>query len=124
MDKVRIVLKTAVKNFPIKEGGILRAVKAHLNGRGVRSAIVEIEIVGSKRMRSLNSKFMKKDYPTDVLSFPLEIIPSEVIHNIGTIFVCDDIIKKVSREKKISYEEEFFFLVRHGLDHLIGIHHK
>lgn len=125
MDSDKLLIEVASKvNCNLLEKAQIRAkAKEHLRKRGIKNASAQIQLVGKKRMRSLNKKFLSKDSPTDVLSFPLEPIPGEKIQNIGTIFVCNDIIKKQAKEKKISYKEEFIFLVCHGLDHLIGIHH-
>ncbi|OQA53204.1 MAG: Endoribonuclease YbeY [candidate division WS2 bacterium ADurb.Bin280] len=121
---LRIEIIVRVEETDLNLSNLSKRAKKHLLGRGVKKAFAEIEIIGKARMRSLNKKFMKKDYPTDVLSFPLEKIPGEDAQNIGTIFVCNDIIKKQSSERGISYNEELVFLVCHGLDHLIGIHHS
>jgi len=122
-DKLRIQISSKLNSNLFKKTQISASAKDHLKKRGVKSAYTQIQLVGKKRMRSLNKKFLSKDYPTDVLSFPLDPIPGEEIQNIGTIFVCNDIIKRQAKEKKISYNEELIFLVCHGLDHLIGIHH-
>lgn len=98
--------------------------REHLKKRGEADACFELEIIGTKRMRTLNNKFMGKDCPTDVLSFPLDKIPGEKNKLIGTIFVCSDIIKRQAKEKNASFVKEFMFIVRHGIDHLVGIHHK
>lgn len=119
-----LVIKISVKSFNLEPKEIEDGVKNHLNIRGAKNVSLELEIVGLKRITTLNERFMHRKGPTDVLSFPLSKIPGEDKGLVGTIFVCNDIIKSVANAKKIPYKEEFLFIVRHGIDHLIGIHHK
>lgn len=88
---------------------------------------IEVEIVNRPRMQMLNKKYMKKDCPTDVLSFPLPTIPGEESRGkkkIGTIVLCGDIIKQNAQLSGKTEREEFIFVLKHGIKHLLGIHHK
>jgi rRNA maturation RNase YbeY len=98
-------------------------VEDQLKKRGVVDASLEIEIVGKNRMTRLNKDYMDRKGPTDVLSFPLPKI-SELDNHIGTIFLCRDIIKINSTKNSVSFQNEFERNLRHGIDHLVGIHHK
>ena len=98
-------------------------VENQLKKRGITDASLEIEIVGKDRMTYLNKKYMGKKGPTDVLSFPLPKISASDNH-IGTIFLCRDIIKTNSTKDSVSFQNEFERNLRHGTDHLMGIHHK
>lgn len=118
------LIKVRVRDLGIDRRQIEKTAKEHLTKRGRREASFELEVVGRKRIHFLNKKFMGKDRPTDVLSFPLEQIPGEENDLIGTIFICNDIIRKEADKKNISFEKEFLFIVCHGIDHLVGIHHK
>lgn len=124
MPKNVCYIKVRVKFLEIAKEEIEKEAREHLNKRGKGESFFELEVVGLKKIRTLNRQFMKKDQPTDVLSFPLQEIPGENTKLIGTIFVCSDIIKEQAKEKNISFKEEFVFIVRHGIDHLVGIHHK
>lgn len=124
MHKSACLIKLRTKPLPVSEKEVELMAQDHLKERGESGSCFELEVIGAKRMRSLNSKFMRKNCPTDVLSFPLEKIPGEKSKLIGTVFVCSDIIKKQAEKKNTSFKEEFMFIVRHGIDHLLGIHHK
>lgn len=124
MQKSPCSIRIRIKEFELSPALIEKTARQHLEKRGRGGAFFELEIVGRKKIHSLNKEFMHKDRPTDVLSFPLEKIPGEKDNLIGTIFVCNDIIRKAAAEKNISFEKEFLFIVCHGIDHLVGIHHK
>lgn len=102
---------------------IINEIKKHLAFYGRENFCIDLEIVGLKKMSSLNHDYMGKIGPTDVLSFPLEAIPGEKKVFIGTIVICSDIIESVAKLNETNYADEFLFRVRHGIDHLLGIHH-
>jgi len=105
---------------------IVDAVIAQLDFRKSENSLVEVEVVGVKKMQSINKKFRNIDAPTDVLSFPAAEFPkiNDEPKMLGNIFLCSDIIKKNSREYGKTYQEEFGFMLKHGVDHLLGFHHR
>jgi len=118
----KIFLFVRVKKFELEEDEIVKRAQDWLGIRNHLNCQIEIEIVGRKRIQSLNKVFLNKDCPTDVLSFPLSPFPEKVKGQnlLGTIFICNDIIKNVN---KFKYKKDLISLVKHGIDHLLGIHH-
>lgn len=115
----------AVKSFSIDLGKVRRWADEGLKARGKTDVILEVEIVGAKRIRTLNKKFRNIDKSTDVLSFPLpknQQVPGQTI--LGTIFLYSGIINTNAIRLQKSFESEFEFILHHGIDHLCGIHHK
>ena len=80
-----------------------------------------ILLTNSKKIRSLNYKFKKKNKPTDVLSFPTQNIVKNNSY-IGDIAICFEIINK--RSKTSNFFLEFDKMWIHGYFHLIGYDHK
>lgn len=72
----------------------------------------------NKKIAHLNRLYLKKNGPTDVLSFPID-------HSLllGDIIVATDIAKKQAKQKKISLRDQSLFLIIHGLLHLLGYDH-
>jgi probable rRNA maturation factor len=104
---------------------IIECIQNHLKLRKKEGSVLEVDIVGKARMRTLNKKFMSHDYATDVLSFPVADFPRPSNYDfIGTVVLCNDIIHKQAKKLDKTFEDEFLFYLRHGIDHLIGIHHK
>ena len=88
---------------------------------------VALEIVSEKKIQLLNHKFLKKDFPTDVLSFPIyEKPPSNLKKTVllGDIFVCYEKIAQNAAGYGLSVEEEFIKMIKHSGLHLLGCHHK
>lgn len=102
---------------------LIAVAKEHLKFRKAKPGIVEVELINQAKMHEINKTFRDIDKATDVLSFPAADFPGkEKLY--GTIFLCCDIITLNAKDSGKSFEEEFGFILRHGIDHLLGIHHK
>ncbi len=76
---------------------------------------ISLVFVDSRKMKSLNLSWRKKNSCTDVLSFAG--ISDKIL---GEIFICSDYIKKISE----NYKEELARTFIHGILHLLGKDHK
>ncbi len=123
MSQVELKLKSGL---PLCKKVILEEARVWLNRRDLSKAVVEIEVISKKRIKSLNKKFLGRDLATDVLSFPVGRIPGENQDELllGTVFVCYDIIETQAKRAGVTTQAEVINLIRHGIDHLVGIHHK
>lgn len=75
-----------------------------------------LTFIGTKRMRTLNNVWRKKDYATDILSFPLD-------KKSGEIYICEKAANKKAKDFDRTPENYLKFLVIHGLVHLKGYDH-
>ena len=82
---------------------------------------VSIFLTNSEKMRQLNLRFRKKNKPTDVLSFPINILKKKVGY-LGDIAIGYEIVNK--RSKKSNFNYEFDKMWVHGYLHLLGYDHK
>ena len=80
---------------------------------------VNLIFVGSKRMRTLNKKYLKKDKPTNVLTFTYENIGSVV----GDIVLCPEIINQEAKEYGFSSNLRWAHMIVHSMLHLQGYDH-
>ena len=80
-----------------------------------------ILLTNNKKMKRLNFKFRKKNYHTDVLSFPLKFIEKKNLY-IGDIAISYEIINKRSKASNFFLELDKMWI--HGYFHLIGYDHK
>ncbi len=94
-------------------------------GRQYRLADPEVTLafVGDKAIRTLNRKFMKKDRPTDVLSFPLGEKGPDGKYYLGDIVIAVPVADRQAREKGHSLDRELRLLAIHGYLHLLGFDH-
>lgn len=93
------------------------AAMAVLEGEGVLAARLSLAIVDDATSHDLNRRFLEHDYPTDVLSFPLEEGPDLLE---GEIVVSADQAARVGADYGWSAEAELMLYVIHGVLHLTG----
>jgi len=84
---------------------------------------VSLAFVGERAIRTLNRKFMKKDRPTDVLSFPLGEKGPDGKFYLGDIVIAVPVAFRQAREKGHSLDRELRLLALHGFLHLLGYDH-
>ncbi len=63
-----------------------------------------------------NRTYRNKDYPTNILSFPLE-------KNEGEIYICLSVVRKEAKKFAMTYQEFLTLLLVHGMLHLKGYDH-
>ena len=81
-------------------------------------------LVGNREIRELNAKFRKKDYPTDVLSFPAgDELPAGV-QLLGDVVISVEKAKEQAKERRRTLNEEMVTLLIHGIVHLLGYDHE
>lgn len=82
-----------------------------------------IKIGNDKESRDLNREYRNKDYPTDVLTFPInEKFPDGLY--LGDILIAYPVMEKQAKEAGISEKDELMTLITHGILHLIGYDHE
>ncbi len=84
--------------------------------------VVSVSVVGDVEIQKLNKKYLKRDYPTDVLSFNIDE-EHEGDYFLGDIVVNKDQAQRQAGKYGNSVEEEVSELVGHGMLHLLGVHH-
>lgn len=77
-------------------------------------------IAGDDELRRLNRDFRKKDYSTDVLSFPSAM----ALGSLGDIAISFDHARRQAAEYGHGVAEEVQILMLHGLLHLLGMDHE
>jgi probable rRNA maturation factor len=87
-------------------------------------------ITGDSELQRLNREFRGKDYPTDVLSFPvgqasgLSGQAGGLPYGGGEIAISYDAARRQSLEFGHAVEQEIEILMLHGLLHLLGLDHE
>jgi probable rRNA maturation factor len=89
----------------------------------------DIRITGDAELRRLNRDFRGNDYPTDVLSFPSELLQTEPRPLGSGAFLGDIAIslgraRAQAREFGHTIEQEVQILMLHGVLHLVGHDHE
>ena len=111
------------EDFNVEQEFYLKKLDRVIKELNIQGNIV-IKLGSKEESQELNSRFLQKDYPTDVLSFPFnEEVPEEGYY-LGDIFICYPIAEEQSRENGITLEKELLTLMVHGILHLGGYDHE
>jgi probable rRNA maturation factor len=115
----------ASKDVKFIEQSISKIIK-YLNSKRIRNRPLlaqkkELTVVflTAVEMQKINSRFRKKNKPTDILSFSGV---DEI--SIGELLLCSDVLKKQAKQHGHSFEAETFYMLIHGLLHLLGYDHE
>ncbi len=79
---------------------------------------LEISIINDKKIQELNKEYRNVDAPTDVLTF---VYDKPVL---GEIYISCETIQKQSKDFFTTFEEEFLYILIHGLLHICGYDHE
>ncbi|MGE5059976.1 MAG: rRNA maturation RNase YbeY [Betaproteobacteria bacterium] len=91
---------------------------------GEKNAELSLVLIGNLEMKKLNIRYRKKDYATDVLSFPVEGIVLKETRLLGDVVVSVEKAAQQARALGHSSEQELVTLLIHGIVHLIGYDHE
>lgn len=145
MTKLNIFIENIYSDFNINEKNVLlgtkKIIKYFLETSEVfnQSCLAEYDFktlsfdvvfCDDKKIHEINKEYRQKDRPTDVITFALFadsspeerfIFDDEI--NLGEIIVSLDKTIEQAKEKEHSFENELFFLISHGIMHLLGFDH-
>ena len=81
-------------------------------------------LADDKFLEKLNTFFLNKKKPTNVLSFPNENFSKNHDGFLGEVFLSYETCKKEAKKFKINFKDRIGHLVVHGILHLLGYDHK
>ena len=100
----------------IAAAGAPTAAMLRRYARETSRADITLRIVGRRESQELNNRFRKKNYATNVLSFPYG-------RGSGDIVLCHPVIASEAREQGKTLRAHYAHLVVHGVLHLRGHDH-
>lgn len=102
----------------------MRLSKRVLAAAGESSSELSVELVGDRRMRSLNRRYRKKDRTTDVLAFAMREAANPCPILLGDVVISIPAAARQAGEAGRSLDEELAALLVHGVLHLCGYDHE
>lgn len=89
----------------------------------------DILYCGNEKTHKINKEYRQKDYPADIITFAIFadseekfVFDDEI--NLGEIIISLDKVKENAVEKGNTFDEELYFLISHGIMHLLGFDHQ
>lgn len=123
IEKTRKMLKYYIANL---------GEQTCLSGKEYKSVTLDVVFTDSEKTHELNRDYRDKDYPADIITFAIFaddengfIFDGDI--NLGEIVIAlDKVIEGVNRDisNSANKEQELYFLISHGLMHLLGFDHQ
>jgi probable rRNA maturation factor len=89
----------------------------------LKSRHVNLTFITKNEIKELNSKFLNKDQPTNVLSFPSSGLDFEE-QLLGDIAICPEIIINEADDQNKDQQNHLSHIILHSLLHLAGYDHQ
>lgn len=119
---------------------------ATLTEEGIRGGVeLSVMFIDEQAMADLNSQYMGKSGPTDVLAFPIDATelvisqgPGAITHSpsqsqydtsdipllLGDVLICPSVAHAQSATHAGTYDDELALLLVHGILHILGHDHE
>ena len=96
------------------------------------STQLSLALVAEERMVELNTEYMGRSEPTDVLAFPIEDFaagpavpdPDGPPLMLGDVVICPEVVRRNAAGAGVAFEDEMALMVVHGILHLLGRDHE
>ena len=128
MDNINVLIYVESR-YKVNRKRIKSALSQVCEENKIQSKIeVSVAIVGDRKMKLLNKKYRDKEGTTNILSFPLaegesSKLPNDVTR-LGDIVISYPMVIKEASRDEVLVDEKVEELVRHGMLHLLGLHHE
>lgn len=144
MTKINIFSENIHKNLEVDERKSIetakKILKIFLQDKTIfnSSCLVEMDFncisfdilyCDNEKTHEINKEYRKKDYSADIITFSIFadsdekfIFDKEI--NLGEIIISLDKVSENAQMKGILFEDELYFLISHGILHLLGFDHQ
>lgn len=146
MSPVQVFAADEQSAQPVDALGLVRLARDVLTAQGVKpDSELSMLFVDETAMAELNKRFLGKDGPTDVLSFPID--DDDVVEGgrspdslgpgpgpdpeqsdpptlLGDVVVCPAVAARNAPGHAGTYADEMALLVVHGILHILGMDHE
>ena len=130
---IDLVFNNETKRKKYDEKYFVEVAKTVLKHLKIKNDIIlELSIIDNKKIHEINKEYRNVDRETDVISFAFEddvegevkiIYEDDMPRDLGAIYISMDKAISQAKEYNHSVKRELFFLVIHGLLHLLGYDH-
>ena len=122
---MKVQIENQQKRIKIDKRNIRVKVTQLLKLLGCANKEICITLVDDETIQDINKKYLSKDRSTNVISFSLhegefgDINPE----TLGDVVISVETALRDADKGNLSFDEEIFFLIIHGLLHLLGYNH-
>ncbi|PLX80943.1 MAG: rRNA maturation RNase YbeY [Desulfuromonas sp.] len=89
-------------------------------------AELSILLVDDAGIQNINRDYLQRDRPTNVISFSMREGEDEPLHPelLGDVVISTETAARDAVEAGVPFEHELYFLLLHGILHLLGFDHE
>ena len=102
---------------PIKKRETANWIRSVAKTYGKRAGEISYMFCNDEKIIEINRRFLQHDYYTDIITFDY----SEGLVISGDIFISLDTVRSNSQMYNVSFEEELYRVIIHGILHLCGM---
>lgn len=120
-NKIAVIVEC--KGSFLKKENVKKIVNEVLRLEGIKNNIsVNLLFTGNKRIEALNKRFLRRDGPTDVITFGLKgaSAANEAKGFLGEIAISVEKARENAKRFKNPLEKEISLYIIHGMLHLLG----
>ena len=124
MNEVEIINLTRCDWEELEE--LEKYIQFVLSDEKLEHVLFNVILVDDPYIHKINLEYRGMDRPTDVITFALEDekeVQAQDIRVLGDIYISVDRVVSQAKEYGHSRKRELFFLVTHGIYHLLGYDH-
>jgi len=123
---MNIQIENKQTKIKIQRCKIRSTVRTLLNIMDCADKELSISFVDDKTIQQLNKNYLRRDNSTNVLSFSLQEGKFGNINPniLGDIVISAETAQRDAAVGDLSLSEEIYFLIIHGLLHLLGFNHE
>ena len=87
---------------------------------------LSVVLANDEQIREINRDYLQRDRPTNVISFAMQEGEDAGLQAglLGDVVISVDTAARDAAEAEVSFESELYFLLLHGILHLLGYDHE
>ena len=123
---MKIAIENRQKKLKIEKLLLRRVARRILSASGCPDAQLSILIVDDAAIRDINRDYLGKDRPTNVISFAMQEGEGMGVQPdlLGDVVISAETAARDAGEAQSSFDSELYFLLLHGILHLLGYDHE
>lgn len=123
---MKIAIENRQSRHQIRKRPLRSVARKILSASGCPDAQLSILIVDDVMIQEINRDYLNKDRPTNVISFAMQEGEGGGVQPdlLGDVVISAETAARDAAEAQTSFESELYFLLLHGILHLLGYDHE
>jgi probable rRNA maturation factor len=123
---MKIAIENRQTKLKLKKVPLRKVARKILSVSGCPDAQLSILVVDDLMIQEINRDYLGKDCPTNVISFAMQEGDGGGIQPdlLGDVVISAETAARDARDAQASFESEMYFLLLHGILHLLGYDHE